>query len=100
MNALAEFLTIADQLYRDYRIRGPGTLDRQRLESLVAAHRLFDDVTISDELRLAIDDIVGLAEKCVLDPQGLCFLSGEAGLVPRQDLHTKFENALDTIRNQ
>ena len=40
-----------------------------------------------------------LRDCCCRRPEGLCFITGEAGLIPRQDLHDRFEAALKTLHD-
>lgn len=101
--ALQKLLDSLDQIWRVYRESGPGSVDSALFEGVEpTAARLVDSLSTEHDgdMRLieAINTSVDLARRCVQRPEGLCFITGEAGLVPRPDLYEKFETALATIR--
>ena len=53
-----------------------------------------NDQSAHQELLVALDTVEPLLRRCVERTEGLCFVTGEAGLIPRKDLHEKCETAL------
>ena len=53
-----------------------------------------------DELRDCAARLADLARRCACTPQGLSFVTGEAGLLPRRDQHEAFEGALRELRER
>ena len=51
-----------------------------------------------DELNATISTIENLLHRCVERTEGLSFVTGEAGLIPRRDLHEQCEAALTRLR--
>ena len=97
-NELSRFVDLADHLWNQYLDTGPGGMANIDFLELKLAHEAVAKTVQSEELTEALEVILQLSRRCVNDPQGLCFLSGEAGLVPRPDLYRKFEQALDLVR--
>ena len=100
-----QLLEQLDGIWRDYQERGPGRVDRALFEdveptaaSLTLALSELATAADNGELIDAINTGVELARRCVHRAEGLCFVTGEAGLVPRRDLYEKFEGALAAIR--
>lgn len=110
VNLTSQFLDQAKDIWDQYRLSGPGTLDRQLFATLDSLNRQLDELNsaASEELQSKLDGIeqinelrsqlLGLAQRCVMRSEGLCFISGEAGLLPRRDLHEKYEGALAELR--
>ena len=115
---LGEFLQHANLLWRQYQRLGPGKIgsllfDRlelaakgltQSLEivtNLDTAQTLLpDDVTRLSEFIGAIDTVLRLAKRCACSPQGLCFVTGEAGLIPNKLQYREFENQLGKLERE
>ncbi|MAE63317.1 MAG: hypothetical protein CMJ18_03520 [Phycisphaeraceae bacterium] len=89
----------ASELWSQYDERGPGRMDKvcfERVDSAAAAVRKSDEAW-PDDVAEAGSKLCDLSEQCVCRPQGLCFVTGEAGLIPRRDQHEAFEAALKVI---
>lgn len=99
---LRELLSRLERIWQDYLDSGPGAVDSALFADVepTAARvtAMLQEREAPSELILAIETGVNLACRCVQRSEGLCFITGEAGLVPRRDLHEKFEGALATIR--
>jgi hypothetical protein len=98
---LQSLLTRLERIWRVYREAGPGNVDADLFEDV---HALAESVlpelaeaAAGDDLLEAIQTAVDLGRRCAERPEGLCFITGEAGLVPRRDLHQKFDSALATM---
>lgn len=109
---LGGFLHSAEMLWKQYQRVGPGKVDSTFFDTLeLAAKRLTqacEDVTKADTAKTlfpgdrtrfsefinAIDTVLRLAKRCACSPQGLSFVTGEAGLIPNKQLHREFENQL------
>ena len=48
--------------------------------------------------RETVSKLTDLAKRCALRSEGLCFVTGEAGLIPRQDLHQATIDGLEILR--
>lgn len=99
---LRQLLGQLERIWQAYLKAGPGGVDAVLLEDVESSGgRLIAELPESaagSDLREAIQTGVELGRRCVQRPEGLCFVTGEAGLVPRRDLHEKFEAALKTMR--
>lgn len=90
---LAAFEKAARHLWNAYLESGPGELDVVYWNELKARHaNLLSPIPSSHAI--AVQHIMDLAERCAERPEGLCFVTGEAGLLPRQADHQRFEDAL------
>jgi hypothetical protein len=96
---LAELLTAATAVWDAYRDVGPGKVEASLFEPVEVASqeidRLLDDST---ELREAVAELYDLAQRCTCRSEGLCFITGEAGLIPRRDKEAAFEERLAWLR--
>jgi hypothetical protein len=103
-----EFLECASKLWSDYLSRGPGKLEIGELEPLdkasercwVALQALRQQHISPRELKeltTAIKTVQELLHQAVERSEGLCFVTGEAGLIPRKDLHERLDKALALI---
>ena len=96
---LTEFLEQATALWNGYLEVGPGKLDPAsdtRLQAL--ARELLESGQLDEPATQAVHAIVDLSARCARSPQGLSFISGEAGLIPRREQHRAFEQALEKAR--
>ena len=99
---LKEFTTRVAVVWEAYQSCGPGNVDNelfggvdemaQALNSPFENEELIRDVSNlvnvdSDEWRIKIERLRDLCYRCVCTPQGLCFITGEAGMIPRKDQH-------------
>lgn len=97
---LIEFADAADALWAEYLRTGPGTLKTESLvpfDAALAAIRA-DTSAVPDKLQAVIAELDDLLHRCVERTEGLSFVTGEAGLIPRRDLHDKCEAALAQLR--
>ena len=96
----------AELLWSRYLDEGPGSLTEQDLapfqSQLDATRQVIDAIEEKpkwiDELVLATNDAEELLGRCVRRVEGLSFVTGEAGLIPRRDLHDRCDAALQTMR--
>jgi len=111
VTCLSEWLVHTTTIWKQYQQHGPGrvrsdlfdpvdsTANRLKplLHQLAAVDSLqtggVDLVEIGATIRLTTE----LARRCACTPQGLCFISGEAGLIPRKDQHDVIESALQRL---
>lgn len=104
---IREFVDQAVLLWNRYLEVGPGKLGQADFDPVDAAlQRVNESFSKSsqvndrqDELRAAIDDLAELLRRCVERTEGLSFVTGEAGLIPRKDLHQRCDNAISTLRS-
>ena len=110
-----EFVEQSETLWRNYRDHGPGKLDRSHFDGVASAASEIES-TISDPdiarwleqvdrgaelrdtLQAEVKQLSRLARACACTPQGLSFITGEAGLIPRKDQHQAFESGLAKLR--
>lgn len=98
VDALRSLLNAAQAVWYTYRESGPGRVDAslyEDVESAVARVKQVGDSRIDDGL---IETLRDLCHRCCLRSEGLCFITGEAGLIPRKDLHERFERSLEELR--
>lgn len=101
---LREFYQAALAVQSAYNAAGPGRVEQQLWPPVAAAQQsvsasLSDCDTDSSELLQTVEDVSNLCSRCVLRSEGLCFITGEAGLIPRQDLVDRFERQLQQIQH-
>jgi hypothetical protein len=108
----------AESLWKDYQIQGPGRIDAVSFDHVQAAaeeletalgrttlpERLADIVNEPAawirELQDCVSLLCELSRRCACTPQGLSFITGEAGLLPRRDQHEAFEQTLIRLRRE
>jgi|GEM_PF-2038651 hypothetical protein len=105
-DSLREFHTLAERVWTSYRDVGPGRVDAALFDGgEAAAARVLESLGDEDisatltaeRLRAAVEKACDLATRCATRPEGLCFITGEAGLVPRRDWHTAMDESLAVI---
>lgn len=114
LDELRNFHRAVREIWDCYQTSGPGQVDSE-LNPVVAlsAERLLallvsrddhqadeQDAAAQNErqkLRTAVTTASQLAKRCACDAAGLCFVTGEAGLIPRQDLVDEFLLSLQII---
>lgn len=115
---LDQFLQKATEFWRHYQAVGPGKIDSLLFDGLDrTAKRLatllnavsnegtgkslgIDEQGWTAGLGEAIETVMRLANRCAFSPQGLSFVTGEAGLIPNRQQHLEFEDQLVKIRHQ
>ncbi len=99
MADMSQLYRSAMQLWKEYLRLGPGKTPRAHLEAVELSwqHLQCNDDALPGGIRRAATQVLELSRCCVERPEGLCFVTGEAGLVPRQDLHRAFETALQVL---
>lgn len=107
--ALARFVRAASDVWQAYQQRGPARVGAEMFEPVRAAagglERLLEDAgTLPEERRAGVLAAVRAstesARRCACTPQGLCFISGEAGLIPRRDQVAAFQEALRLLHDE
>lgn len=107
---LTDFHKMAIAVWTTYQDVGPGRVeaalfDGGELLASQIATLLADEATATDlpaeidgdALQAAVLKIADLANRCATRSEGLCFITGEAGLVPRRDWHIAMEEGLAVI---
>ena len=103
---LCAFANQVDLVWEQYLARGPGEVDSALMEpidQLAPQLTTMLDGPLSTDvdrvtLAAAIQQATDLARHCATRSQGLCFVSGEAGLVPRRDQIEAFAVARATVQ--
>lgn len=67
-------------------------------DAVEAAHAALHLTGEEAKLAEAAEALRELCHRCCRRSEGLCFITGEAGLIPRRDLHDRFEKALQALR--
>ena len=105
--AAADLYDALTTLWTQYLDFGPGKVAAESFATFSEAHRSLASLTQSTQqpnsassntecaLHEFLVDAQKLADMCANTPQGLCFVTGEAGLIPRRDLHEKMEAAIE-----
>ena len=85
---------------------GPGSLEAKSFEPVAAtAEGLVDLLQQSEttpdcaDAEHAVREICELAERGACRLEGLCFITGEAGLIPRKQDHQSYETALKQLEH-
>lgn len=94
---LQQFTSQAEVIWQGYLDHGPGHVESSAYATLATYFAGASEET-SQPVTASISRIAELSQKIACTPQGLCFLSGEAGLVPRRDLHAEFEQHLHILQ--
>lgn len=96
-DALSNYVFELRSLWLEYQERGPGNVSGARWDAVQQAKVTL----VSTHLPSKLEDVIArshdLARKCAEDPQGLSFVTGEGGLVPRKDLHDAFASVLGEL---
>ncbi len=99
---LAELLREASKLWAAYQVEGPSSLPQDSLDSFLKAEanllelrrrkaKQTDAARVVADIKEIVTELEGLLRRCVERTEGLCFVTGEAGLIPRRDLHDRCE---------
>ncbi len=101
---LREFIDASTVVWNAYQDVGPNKIERDRFDEVDAAFRLLksaldaiEESALNSSHQKAIttaDTIHNLAFRCVCRVEGLCFITGEAGLIPRKDYLEAYESGL------
>lgn len=110
---LDQLVESAGVVWQEYQARGPGQVEASTynpvqsavadLERAITSNEVVDRLEqhtspSRDQLARRIKQLDKLARACACEPQGLCFITGEAGLIPRRDQHEAFEACLVELR--
>jgi len=96
--ALERLYTSLSAVWQTYQEAGPGNVNAELFEPVAAATpAALEEAGPHEALTAAINTAVDLTRRCATQSQGLCFVTGEAGLLPRRDQHEALEAALSEI---
>lgn len=96
-SVLSEFFVAAQKVRASYETNGPSRVDENLFLPIKAFFPLLSNTIDNEELLNAIETVQRLCYRCVHHSEGLCFVTGEYGLVPRIDLIDQFDHALEFI---
>lgn len=97
---LEQFFDRATALWKSYQEVGPGQVDPNlwsEIPELVSQIER-EPGDKNTEIMQAVRQIYDLSERCACRSEGLCFITGEAGLIPRRDLLELMESSLRILR--
>ena len=114
LDKLRKFDTAVREIWDRYQTSGPGQVDAELYAAVGrSAERLLallaerddnqpagqDAIAESDreQLLTAVTTASRLAKRCACEAAGLCFVTGEAGLISRRDLIDEFLQSLQII---
>lgn len=92
---------VDERLFDELKVAMPAlskTLDCQAAMGEVTGQLSIDSDEPAQVIRETIESTRDLAKRCACTPMGLCFVTGEAGLIPRPDQHDAFEAGLKQLR--
>ena len=107
------FVGHTETLWQAYQRLGPGKLERSSFDAVESAASEIElainepaqwleqadgGTELGDELQTELEQLTRLARACACTPQGLNFITGEAGLIPRKDQHEALEAGLVKLR--
>ena len=106
---LKDWLDHVSVIWNRYQQDGPGRLSAAMISPVDSAAEDIEQLICQLDrpdvqgldvsgLRTSIRETTKLARRCACTSQGLCFISGEAGLIPRRDQHVAFEKGLELTR--
>ena len=96
--SLSEFEAAVSRVWKTYQQQGPGQLSAEELEPVEQAFAELEFESLPEGLVACVQQLHTLAQRSVLRPEGLSFVTGEAGLLPRKDLHAAFDESLGWLR--
>ena len=84
------------RLWAEYQQNGPGGIRVGLWNDVDHAWNALrkDSAAYGNDVQDSARKVVELCRRCALRPEGLCFVTGEAGLVPRRELHAEFGRCL------
>ncbi len=97
---LQEFIDRIDAIWQQYQVRGPGNLDKELWKGVTELQEVLLQSQTEPEFEQAVNQLASLAERCVLRPEGLNFVTGESGLLPRKEWHGAMKQGLNLLRQQ
>ncbi len=95
MTGIASLHKAAQDLWQRYLELGPGRLPDDAMEPYLNERAALKTDVV--EVHALLAELEPLLRRCVERTEGLCFVTGEAGLIPRRDLHAKCEELLDQL---
>lgn len=100
MKNVVEFLGTVEQIWRLYQAQGAGNLPLSLAETLDRHFKVLQlgNENLAEQELQAAKTAYELAKRCVERTEGLNFVTGEAGLIPRRDLIERFEKAINVLR--
>lgn len=108
---LTDFTHRVTAVWDRYQDVGPGRVESalyerveslrdQLIEGLSGCEGLASAADLNREtLAVAVTTVADLANRCACRSEGLCFITGEAGLIPRRDLHDRYATALAELQD-
>lgn len=106
VHGLDSFSRQATQIWNNYLQTGPGQLQVEVWEALQKLATELDERLRSsslpdvDALLQAVAIITDLTQRCACRSEGLSFVSGEYGLIPRRDQHDQLSAALGHLQER
>ena len=111
-SSASDFLMASKTLHRSllaiwtqYQEAGVGSINEQlyerfssavdNVQSVLESERSDESSPSRDEFENHLKVATKLTRMCAKTPQGLSFVTGEAGLIPRRDLHDQMQAAVD-----
>ena len=96
-------------IWETYCQQGPGNVDSSLFDGIDDLARRFEEEfaqfaksnperDFSDDPRQTVHELCRLARRCACTPQGLCFVTGEAGLIRKKDQELAYIQGLERIR--
>lgn len=110
---LKNYVDQIGMIWQAYQENGPGRVNEELYEGIESSseqlvERLQNRDVVEtlerrtecslEDFRNSLKQLQDLSRRCVLLPQGLCFLSGEAGLIPRKDQVDAFEQSFAVLQ--
>ncbi len=105
LDHLKQLAGAAQKVWAAYQNVGPSRVEKNLYDDVGSAanaiKKLLTDSKLSEclnrhlnveesEIRDAVEMLRDLCYRCACTPMGLCFVAGEAGLIPRKDQHDAF----------
>ena len=97
MHHLDDFVAAARVLWREYQQCGPGRLAASQFDAVESASAALLESSAPEETKVQVRALTDLCQRCACRPEGLSFIAGEYGLIPRKDQHAKFESLLEDL---
>ena len=95
-DTVRRFLDLVEAVWHAYQKAGPKQVDATLFTGIDQAHVAIVDASgdTGDSIISTSQTLRDLAHRCTHRAEGLCFVTGEAGLIPRHDLMDAYENGL------
>lgn len=98
-DSLRRLVQAAEIVWAEYQKVGPSKVGAKLYDAVATAADEIEQSShqFGNKTTENVKQLRDLCYRCACTPMGLCFVTGEAGLIPRKDQHEAFECALKEL---